>query len=467
MTDGAAGLLSKYASSDHAALQAAATFNSAFERLTTRNPLTAWTSGQWMTERKGGSNVSGTETIARIADRSLGSKALDGSPLGPYSVYGFKWFSSATDADMAVFLARDHSDGISAFYAPIRRTSISRDSRLESEMNGIAIQRLKSKLGTRPLPTAELELMDMRAHMIGTQGRGIRAISTVLNITRVHNAVTALGYWGRGLAISRAFARVRIIGDQLLSDLPSHVRTMAAQTIQYRGYMHLTFFTVFLLGLCEHPRSPTSHIPIAFSPSILGEAPLLVRLLTPVVKALTAKACIAGLQECMESLGGIGYLENDDMRFNIARLFRDANVLSIWEGTTDVMAADAVRVLKGQNGGKVLTLLDELVEPAQEAEGGFKQQWGAWKAIVASKSVEELRADGRTVITSLGHLIGYLLLLLDHHRDGDIVAGEVARRWGGFARQTGRTQSWESRIAMDRVIALGGVYEPSPIPSKL
>lgn len=63
----------------------------------------------------------------------------------------------------------------------------------------------------------------------------------------------------------------------------------------------------------------------------------LLRLLTPAVKGITAKKAIAGLAECMESLGGVGYLENEDMQFNIARLYRDANVLSIWEGTTDMM----------------------------------------------------------------------------------------------------------------------------------
>jgi alkylation response protein AidB-like acyl-CoA dehydrogenase len=74
----------------------------------------------------------------------------------------------------------------------------------------------------------------------------------------------------------------------------------------------------------------------------------LLRLLTPALKGHCSKTAIARFQECMECMGGVGYLENDDMQFNIARLYRDANVLPIWEGTTDMMADDSViRVLFG------------------------------------------------------------------------------------------------------------------------
>src|SRR5947207_16010165 len=100
--------------------------------------------------------------------------------------------------------------------------------------------------------------------------------------------------------------------------------------------MHLGFFTVVLLGISEHPtaldemksKEEESHFV-----KDVDQANALLRLLTPVAKAQCSKAAIKGLQECMESLGGIGYLE-DEQEFNIARLFRDTNVMSIWEGTT-------------------------------------------------------------------------------------------------------------------------------------
>ena len=91
------------------------------------------------------------------------------------------------------------------------------------------------------------------------------------------------------------------------------------------------------------------------------EAIALARLLTPVAKSMCSKAAIAGLQECMESLGGVGYLE-DEGELNIARLFRDVNVQSIWEGTADVMATDVVRVFKGRQGPAILADFEHWVE---------------------------------------------------------------------------------------------------------
>jgi len=114
---------------------------------------------------------------------------------------------------MAVLLARTTSGKLSAFYAPMRRTvPRSAETETQTELNGVRIQRLKEKLGTRAVPTAELELQGMRGYLLGAESEGVKEIATVLNITRVHNAVTAMGLWGRGLVISRAFARVRSVG---------------------------------------------------------------------------------------------------------------------------------------------------------------------------------------------------------------------------------------------------------------
>jgi len=117
--------------------------------------------------------------------------------LGPWVVDGYKFFSSATDADMTILLARTPGGGgkLSAFYAPMKLAN--------GERNGVRIMRLKRKLGTRALPTAELELKGMRAWMIGEEGEGIKQIATVLNITRVHNAVGAISFMRRGLAVAK------------------------------------------------------------------------------------------------------------------------------------------------------------------------------------------------------------------------------------------------------------------------
>lgn len=468
MTDGAARLLSKQISQVAIPSGTRRVLEAAYNRLVSRNPAEAWTSGQWMTERAGGSDVSGTETQAIYAPSRLStsnSKGVDGAELGPWLISGFKWFSSATDSSMTVLLARSPK-GVSAFYAPMRRTvSNAKGTAKETELNGVRVQRLKSKLGTRPLPTAELESKGMRAYLLGEESQGIKEIATVLNITRVHNAVTTVGLWGRGLAISRAFARVRKAGGKPLAEVPAHVRTMATQHVDYRANMHLTFFTVALLGLSEQPTaSRSSVVRDSIVPSSQENVQLLLRVLTPVTKALTAKAAIAGLAECMESLGGVGYLENEDMAFNIARLFRDANVLSIWEGTTDVMADDMVKVLKGRSGGRVLAVLSDWVAMTASSSDGKESKmqdekskigdaWTKWRRDVDISTAEELQVRGRDVMKRLGWIVCAALLVADACRDDETATREIARRWiQSISPAQGSGGCWQDAVELDKVI---------------
>ena len=139
-----------------------------------------------------------TETLATLSPDNTAStvRATDGNPLGPWVIDGFKWFSSATDCNMMVMLARTPK-GISTFYAPMRKTMEQNDVLgNDTELNGVRIQRLKNKLGTRALPTAELELKGVRAWLVGEEGRGTKEIAAVLNIARIHNGMTAIGLWG-------------------------------------------------------------------------------------------------------------------------------------------------------------------------------------------------------------------------------------------------------------------------------
>ena len=486
MTDGAASLLSRHTVRDTSCSPDKEVFRAAYDRLVSRDPSKAWTSGQWMTERVGGSDIRNTETLATYARGSkskVAKRDADGAPLGPWLLNGFKWFSSATDANMAIVLAKSPDGGISAFYAPTQRTvsgnlEAEDSSLVTTTLNGITIQRLKSKLGTRPLPTAELSLTNTRAYMIGSPGQGVKEISAILNITRIHNAVTACGLWGRGLAISRAFARVRSVRGRSLMDLQPHVRTMAKEHVEYRANMLMTFFVVALLGVSEQVSPKSRHDSPNSASSAADLVPsgyavvLLLRVLTPVLKALTAKAAIAGLAECMESLGGVGYLDSSsplDISTNIARLYRDANVLSIWEGTTDVMADDTIRVLKGKEGHNAMaalghwvdTILDKwriaksiAIEAYSEA---VSLLWRRWTTEVRRKDAEELLVRGRNVMEDLGWLVSAILLVEDAIRDADDVSSAVAMRWvlkkGDIKRMGPLT--WTEEAGLDRKIVFG------------
>ncbi|GJC79732.1 acyl-CoA dehydrogenase family member 11 [Colletotrichum liriopes] len=440
MQDGAARLLQLHLARDMDSAQRKVLEN-ALQHLLSRDPATAWTSGQWMTERAGGSDVSLTETVAQYIPptKSELADAEENIPLGPWSMSGFKWFSSATDSAMTILLARTQN-GISAFFAPMRRHSPSATTMVGrsrgnagTELNGVRIQRLKNKSGTQSLPTAELELNGMRGWLLGQEGRGINEISTVLTLTRIHSAVAAVGYVGRGLAIARAYAKVRQVGAgrgerMLLSESPLHMQTLADMTGEYHGLMLLTFFTAYLLGLDEHPEtggSGASHTPAAITLDPKHVAPLL-RVLTPLCKAYVCKKSIPLLYGCMEALGGVGYMVNEETEYlNVARLYRDCCVLSIWEGTTDVLATDFLRALKHPKGGaESIEALDALFaknnRPEQRQYSANEVPADAWETVkkaVVGNLQSELVGDARCLLWTAAEALIGLLLQADYHRD--------------------------------------------------
>lgn len=454
MTDGGAQLLRLQLAKKDLDDERRAVFEDYYERLTSRDPEQAWTSGQWMTERPGASDVRATETQAStFSSASLaGSEApqldISGKPLGPISITGFKWFSSATDANAAVLLAKEPDGSLSSFFAPMRRTSPSHDT-TDTELNGVQIQRLKAKLGTHALPTAELVLTDMRAWRVGKPGQGVKEISTILNITRLHTAMTAVGLLGRGFAIARAFAKVRKARDRLLMDTPVHVHMLAELHVEYRAVMFLTYYTATLLGACEAQEGMTIHKSLCEQSQLvpLEAAPLILRLLTPLAKMTAAKVSIAGLAECMESLGGLGYLENEDPALNIARLFRDANVLSVWEGTTNIMADDVIRILKSSTGSATLATLDSMVSTATKRWRSISEisavsnkicatwadqlevVWTNLRCNIELMSKEELLLRGRILAKELVWVICSVLLAENAMSDGDAASIEICDRW--------------------------------------
>ncbi|PVH71415.1 acyl-CoA dehydrogenase/oxidase C-terminal [Cadophora sp. DSE1049] len=435
MTDGAARLLSLHLSSKALDPSTRAVFVNAYDRLTSRDSEYAWTSGQWMTERSGGSDVSGTETIATHSPRQS-------SNIGDWSIDGFKWFSSATDSSMSILLAQT-SKGLSTFLAPMRRPILEFESgRQEGELNGIFIQRLKNKFGTKSLPTAELELSGTRAYLIGEEGRGIQEISTILDITRLYSAVSAVGYLGRGLAIARSFAQVREVGAGrgkrvMLRDSPLHMSTLARIAGEYKSMMLYAFFVASLMGANEHgTKGDTDSIRLA--PERIKDVPLLIRILTPVLKASVCKRSIHALQECMEALGGVGYLENgENESINIARLYRDCCVLSIWEGTTDVLASDTLRVLKGKNGEDVLGALDRWVTASLRLlalkhplhHAALAAFWSRLRGSISGSMTEELLPKARELTFDIANVIMGTLLLVEAESNSDLASLEVCTRF--------------------------------------
>ena len=304
MTDGAARTLLEHA--DPALAQRIV------PHLTSRDPDQLWTSGQWMTERSGGSDVSGTATIARP----------DG---GAWRLWGTKWFTSAVTSEVALTLARpegspEGSAGLSLFLVEQRRADGTR--------NGIRILRLKDKLGTRALPTAELALEGCRAEPVGDLGRGVKKITPLLNITRLHNAISACGMMARPLQLLRDYARSRVVFGSPLARKALHRETLAALQVEYEAALALTFDCARLLGKTEAGEAS-------------ADERATLRLLTPLCKLLTARQAVAVASEALEGFGGAGYVEDTGLPVWL----RDAQVLPIWEGTTNVLSLDTLRAV--------------------------------------------------------------------------------------------------------------------------
>lgn len=488
MSDGVATFLRRQLSDPATCEPTRNALQSAYDRLISRGPDFI-TSGQWMTERQGGSDVSQTETLATYApDLSkvdAESASEDGLPLGDWLVSGFKWFSSATDSSMMVFLARTPK-GISTFMAPMRRTvpegrtSALPLNDLKTELNGIEIQRLKNKLGTKALPTAELVLKNVRCHLVGQEGSGVRNIAMVLNIARVHNGITATGYWGRGLSIIRAFARVRKVGLKPLYTKTAFMRTLARMHVEYKANLLLGILVASLLGVVEQGEiaayreatsSPASGPP-ALEPTAVVPNPEnahhLFRLLAPVLKGNVCKAAIAGLSETMECMGGVGYLESEDMQFNIARLLRDVQVTSIWEGTTDMMAGDVLRAaVFGSTSDEIRSAMDEWVstllsraaasvEPEAQA---VARLWKEWKKSIGMRTREQLEPRARELMRRLGDVIMGTLLILDASRDEDLIAIDTLRVWADEKLRSPmelRSEGdWQKEAARDMRVVFG------------
>ncbi len=189
--------------------------------------------------------------------------------------------------------------------------------------------RLKDKLGTKALPTAELELAGLPATQIGEAGRSVVTVAAMLNITRLYNATGAVSTLARGLALARDYAGRRRAFGKPLSEHPLHLETLAAVATEHRAGLAATLRAFELLGREEAGTATNDEL-------------LLLRALTPLVKLATGKQAVAGTSELLGCFGGAGYIEGT----GLPRLLRDAQVFPIWEGTTNVLALDLLRALE-------------------------------------------------------------------------------------------------------------------------
>jgi len=387
MTDGAARTLIEHKNQ--------ALIDRAVGRLTHRDPSKAWTSGQWMTERTGGSDVGLSETVATPSSRGKVAGLL-----GAYHLHGTKWFTSAVNSQMALTLARPEGEpeggrGLTLFYLEMRDEA--------GALNGIQVNRLKEKLGTRKVPTAELTLDGALALPVSGTGNGIRNIAPMLNVTRTWNAVCSVAFMRRGIALARDYAKRRVQFGSTLADKALHVDTLVGMQAEFEAAFGLAFRVVQLLGAVE-------------SNDATPQDERLLRALTPIAKLVTAKQAVAVVSEAIECFGGAGYVEDT----GLPTLLRDTLVLPIWEGTTNVLSLDVLRAI-GRDGAmeafeeEVVSLTSVLHQPRLTALGAEARKTMArargWLTETAKQGAGPTEAGARRFALTVGRTLELALLL--------------------------------------------------------
>ncbi len=256
--------------------------------------------GMAMTEKQGGSDVRANTTRAE-----LGSG-------GAYEITGHKWFCSYPPCDIFLTLAQT-STGLSCFL-------------IEGRDPGFRIQRLKDKLGTRSLPSCEVELHGVRGRLVGEEGRGVPAILRMVNHTRLDCLIgSAAGMrWGTAQAVHHA--RQRSAFGAPLADQPAMANVLADLAIE-----------------SEAATATAMRVARAYDED---DVPFR-RFATAVSKYWVCKRAPAHAGEALECLGGNGYVEES----GLPRLFRDSPLNSIWEGSGNVAALDVLRAMVAEPDG--------------------------------------------------------------------------------------------------------------------
>lgn len=261
------------------------------------------TLGMGMTEKQGGTDVRANMTRA----------VRDGDA---YRITGHKWFMSAPMCDAFLVLAQADS-GLTCFFMPRFAP--------DSSVNAIQFQRLKDKLGNRSNASSEVEFAGAYAQAVGEEGKGIRTIIQMVQLTRQDCAIASVGLMRSGLAHALHHARHRSVFQKHLADQP------LMQAVLSDMALHVEASTALVMRLCRaFDRTPHDAAEAAY-----------MRLLTPAIKYWTCKSAPPFLYEAMECLGGNGYVEDGIL----ARHYREAPVNAIWEGSGNVMCLDVLRAL--------------------------------------------------------------------------------------------------------------------------
>jgi putative acyl-CoA dehydrogenase len=326
------------------------------------------TVGMAMTEKQGGSDVRANTTRAF----PLGA----GGPGGDYRLVGHKWFCSAPMCDAFLTLAYT-DEGLSCFLVPRIKPDGGR--------NALHIMRLKDKLGNKSNASSEIEYHNTYAQMIGEEGRGVATIIDMVHHTRLDTMAGSLGIMRRALAEAVHHVRHRCAFQKTLIDQPLMRTVMADLAIDYEAAAMLTMRVARAFdGEAEEERS-------------------FARLAVALGKFYIAKRTPQFVYECLECLGGGGYVEEGPL----ARYYREAPLNAIWEGSGNVIALDILRTL--QKDARSLEAYFAELGPARGTQGNFDMSFDGVARALRRGSVPE--ANARHIAEAMALALQGALLL--------------------------------------------------------
>ncbi|MTD31877.1 acyl-CoA dehydrogenase family protein [Planomicrobium sp. YIM 101495] len=274
----------------------------------------------FLTERQGGSDV-GANTVRAVAED------------GHYRLYGEKYFASnAGMAGVAMVLARiegapSGSKGLTLFAVPWQE---------DGKLNGIRIRRLKDKLGVRAVPSGEVEFDGAKAFVVGDPAKGLKYMLEALNLSRICNAVASIGIMKRALSEAADYAARRDAFGQRLDRFPM----VQDSLMKLRAKQEIETAAIFdLIALYDRVTAGDA----------TPEEAVLSRLLIALLKKESAEQAIHFAHEAIEMHGGNGYIED----FVTPRLLRDAQVLTVWEGTANILGLELIRLVNKLDGHRV------------------------------------------------------------------------------------------------------------------
>ncbi|EIM40272.1 MULTISPECIES: acyl-CoA dehydrogenase family protein [Acinetobacter] len=325
--------------------------------------------GMGMTEKQGGSDVRANETFAMPIGESGRGQA--------YLLTGHKWFFSAPMCDAHLVVAKTEQDGLACFFVPRWRE--------DGTKNNIHVQRLKDKVGNRSNSSSEVEFQEAWGIMIGEAGRGIPTIIEMANYTRLTCSVGSTAMLRQALVQCLVYTRQRKAFGKHLAAQPLMQAVLVDLALETEAAMQLSFY----LASCYENDDALS---LAWK-----------RIMTPASKFWTCKRTVELTGETMEVFGGNGYVDHGIM----ARIFKEAPVNTIWEGSGNVMCLDVLRAI-GREPESIDILFQDLAATAMQDERLKQELQTLFKLF--QQPADELQFMGRSLVSRLTLLAQAVLL---------------------------------------------------------